>query len=83
MFRLFVRFGFNGIYKALVVSRRRVERSTVFEINSTQYYVKMLDNTQSIVCAFSLSCYEFIAKTSSNYPSVKNCGFLVRKVQLG
>ena len=65
------------------VSRRRVERSTVFEINSTQYYVKMLDNTQSIVCAFSLSCYEFIAKTSSNYPSVKNCGFLVRKVQLG
>ena len=64
-------------------SRRRVERSTVFEINSTQYYVKMLDNTQSIICAFSLSCYEFIAKTSSNYSSVKNCEFLVRKVQLG
>ena len=64
-------------------NRRGFERSTVFAANSTQYYVKMLDNTQSIICAFSLSCYEFIAKTSSNYPSVKNCGFLVRKVQLG
>ena len=66
-----------------MASHRGLERSTVFAANSTQYYVKMLDNTQSIICAFSLSCYEFIAKTSSNYPSVKNCGFLVRKVQLG
>ena len=64
-------------------SHRGLERSAVFAINSTQYCVKMLDNTQSIICAFSLSCYEFIAKTSSNYSSVKNCEFLVRKVQLG
>ena len=64
-------------------SHRGLVRSAVFAVNSTQYCVKMLDNTQSIICAFSLSCYEFIAKTSSNYSSVKNCEFLVRKVQLG
>ena len=65
------------------LSRRRLEPSTVFAVNSAQYFVKMLVNTPSINCAFSLSCYEFIAKTSLNYPSAKKYGFLVRKAKLG
>ena len=64
-------------------SRRRFELSAVFAVNSLQYFVKMLGNTLRITCAFSLSCFEFIAKTSSNSPFAKNCRFLVRKAKMG
>jgi len=69
-------------YEALG-SRRRFELSAVFVANSTQYFVKMLVNTDGINCAFSLSCFEFIAKTSSNSSSAKKCRFLVRKAKMG
>ena len=61
------------------------ERAVQFRkwANSSQHFVKMLSNTPRITCAFSLSCLEFIAKTSSNSPFVKNCRFLVRKAKMG